>query len=189
MGEFSFKAGPSGLEASGKRQFEAAALLGAASASRITEGVEEKQLPKEEQARQIANVVSEASKPKTARRLEGANVLWVDDRPSNNTFERAAMEALGVRFTISTTTEDALEKLRQNRFDAIISDMGRPPDNRAGYTLLDEIRKQNIKTPYIIYAGSNAPEHRAEAQRRGALGSTNNPQELLQLVTSAILAG
>jgi hypothetical protein len=42
------------------------------------------------------------------------------------------------------------------------------------------------KTPFIIYAGSNLPEHKREAQQKGALGSTNNPRELFQLVLSAI---
>jgi CheY-like chemotaxis protein len=113
-------------------------------------------------------------------------VLWVDDRPQNNVYERKAMEALGIRFTISTSTQDALEKLRSRKFDVIISDMGRPPDPRAGYTLLDEIRRLGMTTPYIIYAGSNALKHKEEARNHGAVGSTNNPQELLRLVTEAI---
>jgi len=99
------------------------------------------------------------------------------------------MEALGIRFTISTSIEDALERLRSRKFDVIISEMRRPLDPRAGYTLLDEIRRLSITTPYIIYAGSNAPKHKEEARKHGALGSTNNPQELLQLVTEAIQNG
>jgi CheY-like chemotaxis protein len=188
VGEFSLKAGASGLEATAKRQIEAAALLGAASASRPREDTEEKQVP-EEQAREIANFVSKAITPKASRRLDEANVLWVDDRPSNNLYERRAMEALGIRLTISTSTEDALERLRSGKFDVTISDMGRPPDPRAGYTLLDEIRRLGISTRYIIYAGSNAPKHKEEARKHGALGSTNNPRELLQLVTEAIQNG
>jgi len=69
----------------------------------------------------------------------------------------------------------------------IISDMGRPPDRQAGYTLLALVRNElRSDIPYIIYAGSNAPEHDAEARRRGATASTGNPTELLRLVTSAL---
>lgn len=186
VGEFSLKAGTSGLEATAKRQqIEAAALLGAASASRPSD-VSTPKPPDENKAREIANVVSQAVQAKAMRRLAEASLLWVDDNPSNNLYERKALEALGLRFTISTSTNDALEKLRTYKYDVIISDMGRPPDKQAGYTLLAEKQKMGEKTPFIIYAGSDAPEHKAEARQKGAAGSTNDPQELFQLVLGAI---
>ena len=120
------------------------------------------------------------------RRLEGSHVLWVDDRPDNNRYERQALEALGVRFTLSISTEDALERLRRQKFDLIISDMGRPPDQYAGYTLLDTLRGAGDRTPFVIYAGSRDPEHVKEAREHGALGCTNSAQELILLVTRAL---
>lgn len=187
VGEFTFKAGASGLEATAKRQqIEAAALLGAASASKTGDSSGQKPPPDEDKVREIANVVSQAIKPKGIRRLTEASVLWVDDNLSNNLYERKALEALGIRFTLNTSTNDALEKLRTYKYDVIISDMGRPPDKQAGYTLLAEKQKLGDTTPYIIYAGSNAPEHKAEARQKGAVGSTNDPQELFQLVLGAI---
>lgn len=185
LGEFTFKAG--GTELSAKRQqIEAAAALGAASAARQTTGPDQQPPPDEFTLRQVAQVVSEASRPTIARRLDGASILWVDDRPSNNVYERKSLEALGVHFILTTSTEDALAKIRENHFDVIISDMGRPPDPKAGYTLLDQLRRAGVDTPFIVYAGSNAQKHRDEAKRHGALGSTNNPQELFQLVTAAL---
>ncbi len=186
MGEFSLKAGATGLEATAKKQIEAAALLGAASAKQPNDGAESKQVP-EERAREIANFVSKALTPKVTKRLDEAKILWVDDIPSNNIYQRKAMEALGINFTISTSTEDALEKLRSRKFDVIISDMGRPPDSRAGYILLDEIRRLGITTPFIIFsAGGHLAENRAEARKHGALGSTDSSQELIQLVIDTI---
>ncbi|WP_259694629.1 hypothetical protein [Proteus mirabilis] len=35
----------------------------------------------------------------------------------------------------SLSTSDAIEKIKSNNFDVIISDMGRPEDDRAGITL------------------------------------------------------
>jgi CheY-like chemotaxis protein len=67
--------------------------------------------------------------------------------------ERQALEALGVRFVLAKSTDEAVEKLNRGSFDAIISDMGRPPDPRAGYTLLDKLRGAGDRTPFIIYAG------------------------------------
>jgi len=64
--------------------------------------------------------------------------------------------------------------------------MGRPPDPKAGYTLLDRLRALGINTPFIIYSRSNDQKHKDEAKQHGAMDSTNNPQELLQLVTAAL---
>jgi CheY-like chemotaxis protein len=184
LGEFTVSA--AGVQATAKRQqIEAATHLGAAVASRGTAPSDGRGVS--ENTQEIADVVAEAVTPRAMRRLSDARILWVDDRPENNLYERRALEAFGVRSTLSTSTEDALRKSELSPYDAIISDMGRPPDPRAGYTLLDALRKRGDRTPFVIYAGSNAPEHKAEARKHGALGSTNRPEELFQLVLSAIL--
>ncbi len=110
------------------------------------------------------------------------HVLWVDDRPDNNTYERRAFEAAGIRFTLALSTDEALGLLKRHRYAAIISDMGRREGVREGYVLLDEIRSQGDQTPFFIYAGSNSPEHKREASAHGGQGSTNNPEELFQMV-------
>ena len=117
---------------------------------------------------------------------ESDTVLWVDDRPNNNINERQTLEALGINFVLATSTDEALERLARQRFDAIISDMGRPPDPRAGYTLLDQLRSTGKETPFIIYAGSRDPEHVAESRSHGAIGCTNNANELIKMVMSVL---
>src|SRR5207245_6927541 len=107
-----------------------------------------------EKTKEIARTVDQLVTPRTSRQLEGASVLWVDDRPMNNTYERQALEALGIQFTISRSTEDALERLQTKSYNLIISDMARPPDPQAGYTLLEQVKARKITTPFIIYAGS-----------------------------------
>jgi CheY-like chemotaxis protein len=110
----------------------------------------------------------------------------VDDQPDNNKYPRQALEALGVEVEAVLSTDEALERLRQRTFDAIISDMGRPPDSRAGYTLLDALRSRGDKTPFVIYAGSRSPEHQAESKQHGAIGCTNRADELLEMVLGAL---
>jgi len=51
--------------------------------------------------------------------------------------------------------------------------------------LLDTIRKQGIKTPYFIYAGSDEKHHVEEAYARGANGCTNKLEVLVMLVRAA----
>jgi CheY-like chemotaxis protein len=171
-----------GFEASAKKG-EAAAALAAASASKPEEGATPEAVG--QAAREAVKIITELS-TRNLRQISGATVLWVDDRPQNNVYERQALGALGLHFVLSTSTDDALDKIHTQKFDAIISDMGRPPDPMAGYTLLDTLRSSGNETPFIIYAGSRAPEHQAEARRRGALGCTNRATELFGMVLSAI---
>jgi CheY-like chemotaxis protein len=137
-------------------------------------------------AEEAARVVTETITPEALRRAEGATVLWVDDNPDNNRFERKALEAVGLRFVLSTSTEDALKVIDEQNFDLIISDMGRPSDRNAGYTLLDALRSHGDQTPFIIYMGRSTPDLRAEAGNKGAQGLTDLPNELFQLVLSTI---
>jgi CheY-like chemotaxis protein len=114
------------------------------------------------------------------------HILWVDDRPDNNVYERRALEALGITFTLALSTNEALDILGKHRFGAIISDMGRKEGPKEGYVLLDALRARGDRTPFIIYAGSNSPRHKREAEQHGGQGCTSNPQELLQMVTEVL---
>lgn len=169
------------FEASMTRQREqAVANLGAAVAAR-TDGDGSKQIP---DPQEVANALPS---PRAQQRIQDAQVLWVDDRPENNRYERETLEALGVRVDISTSTNDALNRMKWRPYDLVISDMGRSPEQRAGYTLLDALRAQGDQIPYVIYAGSRAPEHVAEARRHGAIGCTNSPTELIGIVSDALV--
>ena len=180
--ELSFKG--AGIEASIKtRQAEASAAL-AAAAARPERAESPEKIVRD--AKLAADIVAEVVTPGVVKRTRKSNILWVDDRPNNNIYERQSLAALGISFTLAKSTEEALEKISKQPFDAIISDMGRPPDSQAGYTLLDALRSKKIQIPFIIYAGSKDPKHVAESLRHGAIGCTNNATELFEMVLSAI---
>lgn len=113
-------------------------------------------------------------------------ILWVDDRPDNNAYERQVFESLGITFDLALSTDEALERLSSSRYGAIISDMGRREGPREGYRLLGAVRAFDMITPFFIYAGSNAPQHKREAAEHGAQGSTNEANELVDMVTQAL---
>ncbi len=115
------------------------------------------------------------------------HVLWVDDRPENNVYERQAFEGMGLHFTLAFSTNEAFERLSHSKYAAIISDMGRREGPREGYVLLDRLRKQGDHTPLFFYAASNAPEHKRETREHGGQGCTNNAQELFEMVTRAVI--
>jgi CheY-like chemotaxis protein len=167
-----------------KAQMATAASLAAASAKQPenSAGVTEMQL------RDIVNVVSNV--PRQLKHEKWRNrILWVDDRPENNVYERQAFEAQGIEFSLALSTNEALELLKTNKFAAIISDMGRKEGAQEGYVLLDKLRAVGDKTPFMIYAASNLPEHKRMARERGAIGSTNRVDELFQTVMGAVTNG
>ena len=166
-----------GMEFSAKQ--EAVAALSAANASKPE--TDASLASKLEGTKAAVQVVDDVTL-KLSRRAANAIVLWADDHPEKNTYERQALEALGVHFVLATSTEEALNKIKRQSFDAIISDMHQPLDQQAGFTLLDKLRSMGNKTPYIIYASSASS---AEAKRRGAIGATNRPNELFQMVMAA----
>ena len=137
----------------------------------------------------IVEAVQQLSSSAASEKTDGwrKRVLWVDDRPENNTYERQAFEAMGFTFSLSLSTADGLAALEAMKFAAVISDMGRREGPREGYVLLDEMRKRGISTPVFIYASSNSPEHKRETQQHGGQGCTNSPQELFEMVTGAVL--
>jgi CheY-like chemotaxis protein len=113
-------------------------------------------------------------------------VLWVDDNPENNIFERRAFEAIGINFVLAETTNDALKILSDQSFGAVISDMGRREGPREGYALLDALRSRGDETPLFFYASTNAPYHKRETHEHGGQGCTNDGQELFEMVTKVI---
>jgi CheY-like chemotaxis protein len=131
-----------------------------------------------------------AAPPREIEISQGKHILWVDDRPANNHSVMKMLEdRLGVEISTSQTTPEALNRVKtepEEKYSLVISDMARPGDSRAGYTLLQELRAESFTMPFIIYSGSSRPEHDAEARRRGAEGSTNSPLKLLQLATIAL---
>jgi CheY-like chemotaxis protein len=114
-------------------------------------------------------------------------VLWVDDRPENNSYERQAFEAVGLSFNLCLSTNEALKQLSKERFAAIISDMGRKEGPREGYVLLDKLREKDARTPFFVYASSNSPEHKRETTKHGGQGCTNDAQQLFQMVMRSVI--
>lgn len=142
----------------------------------------------QQQINSLVEIVSKIQPQKSneTNRKWRNKILWVDDRPENNIHERKAFESQGIEFSLALSTNEAIEILNNNKFAAIISDMGRKEGTQEGYVLLERIRKSGINTPFFIYAGSNAPEHKMMALERGAQGSTNRAQELFEIVMNRI---
>lgn len=140
----------------------------------------------ENEVTEVANQIVNAKSIFDSHNEANNTILWVDDRPDNNIYEREALEIVGFKFELALSTNDALKLFENNKYLAIISDMGRIEGPKEGYVLLKEIRKRNKHIPFFIYAGSNSLEHKVEAQEKGAQGSTNRATELIDLITTYV---
>ncbi len=127
----------------------------------------------------IRSTIERAFDPAVVDRLIGKSVLWVDDNPSNNMLVVRALKRLQLDVEEQLDTEAGLAAMKRRHFDLVISDMGRGTNMRAGYDLLQAIRAQKNAVPFLIFAGSDSPEFRREAEDRGAQLSTNNMLELM----------
>jgi CheY-like chemotaxis protein len=121
------------------------------------------------------------------RVYEGAEILWVDDRPSNNRNESWMLRSFGARITFACTTEEALGAIRDANtesrpFDIVLSDISRDIPT-AGLDMLTTFRNEGIVLPVILYVGNLKP---GAGNPAGAFGITNRPEVLLTMVGEAL---
>ena len=115
-----------------------------------------------------------------------ARVLWVDDRPANNEYERSLLRPHGIVFDSVVSTSEALEQLANESYDLVITDLGREGSSdrssSAGAAFLDQPVIRDGGPPVIVYAGTWAVARRAELVQRGAVGVMANREALINTV-------
>lgn len=123
-------------------------------------------------------------------------ILWVDDLPSGNHFETAALAKLQIEVVAVTSTDAALARITADpeAFDLVLSDWNRPEPATdapsAGIDLLRKLRAHHLTMPVLFYHGSFKEQERHTrrdmALGEGAYGEAVMPDELLGLVASAL---
>lgn len=130
---------------------------------------------------QIGKVVTPTQMKQPDRKpFDGKSILWVDDKPSNNRYESNLFRRLGAKITTSKNTLDALEKLKNNEFDLILSDIHRDEGGAskryAGYELLEEINKRQLHIPLIFFISNVRKINKLRSQ--SAFGAADTSNEL-----------
>lgn len=110
-----------------------------------------------------------------------AKILWIDDTPENNTFERTLFEKAGANITVVVSSEKARRCLEYFSYDIILSDIRRDSDDKAGIHFLQTLCKHQNKIPIIFYVGKVI-----NSVPTGAFGITDSPDELVHLVLDAL---
>jgi CheY-like chemotaxis protein len=115
--------------------------------------------------------------------VQGAQILWVDDNPDNNIYERSILRSLGIFVDLARTSAEALSMLSQTQYDVVISDMSRDGVADEGLRFLAEMRERGLLRWTIFYIGRVDPERGVPAY---AFGITDRPDHLLHLVFDSL---
>lgn len=123
---------------------------------------------------------------------EQKRILWVDDRPSNNYYEAAALAKLQIEVVAARSTDEAMRRIAQDAegFDLVISDWdrdGEPPD--AGLLLAQRLRAGGVQLPIVYYhaaQGGRRARRAVQARAAGAIGEAVLPHELMALAVQAL---
>ena len=133
----------------------------------------------------VAAVRELAAKPRGP-----ARVLWVDDNPANNEYERSVLRPEGIIFDNVVSSTEAIEQIRMSSYDLVITDLGRrwssDASQQAGRDLLRHPAIKNGGPPVVVYAGRNAVKHRDELVQLGAFGVSASREELFEQVFQAL---
>jgi CheY-like chemotaxis protein len=116
--------------------------------------------------------------------LGGVSVLVVDDYESVRTVVAAMLEHCGAAVTAVGSADEALEVLKRERPDVLVSDLAMP--DKGGYWLIGQVRalppERGGLTPAAALTGFTGPEHRASILRAGFQYHIEKPVTLEKLV-------
>jgi len=106
----------------------------------------------------IPVILAEGKKP--------AKVLLVEDSIPIRTQLRRILQGEGYQVTIAVDGQDGLQKLKQDDFDAIISDVEMP--NLSGIEMTERVRASMLNIPIILVTTLAKPSDRERGLKAGA---------------------
>jgi two-component system, NtrC family, nitrogen regulation response regulator NtrX len=116
-----------------------------------------------------------------------AHLLLVDDDPNTLASLSRAFRLAGHEATVCDNANRAIELLRNESFDLILSDVVMP--GKTGMELLEDLKKTGVKTPIVLISGQANIEMAVKATRLGALDFLEKPlstDKLLVTVENAL---
>ena len=114
-------------------------------------------------------------------------VLIVDDDPNTLAQLSRAFRMEGLEAVVAESAEKALQRLREDSVDAVVSDVVMPGTN--GLDLLEAIRRERPDLPVVMISGQATIEMAVRATRSGAIDFLEKPvsaQKLLVTVENAV---
>jgi DNA-binding response OmpR family regulator len=116
-----------------------------------------------------------------------AKILCVDDEPHVVTLKCAILESAGHSVTPCTSAREAIEKLRQNAYDAVVTDWRLGDAN--GRAIV-QAAKDHSSMPVVVVSGYVAEAFQAaEPLADLYLEKPVNPEELVTIVNELLKTG
>jgi PAS domain S-box-containing protein len=122
--------------------------------------------------------------------LNGIRILAVDDDPDSVNALRLILEEHGAQVDTAYSASRALEKIKVNPPDVLLSDIGMPGQD--GYQLIDAVRKlpgHAARIPAIAVTAFARPEDRIAALRAGFNMHLAKPINTAELITIIVNYG
>jgi len=116
-----------------------------------------------------------------------AHLLLVDDDPNTLASLSRAFRLAGHEATVCDNAARAVELLRTETFDVILSDVVMP--GKSGLELLEDLKKAGVRTPIVLISGQANIEMAVKATKLGALDFLEKPlstDKLLVTVENAL---
>jgi DNA-binding NtrC family response regulator len=116
-----------------------------------------------------------------------AHLLLIDDDPNTLASLARAFRLAGHEATVCDNAARAVELVRAERFDLILSDVVMP--GKSGMELLEDLKKAGVQTPIVLISGQANIEMAVKATRLGALDFLEKPlstDKLLLTVENAL---
>ena len=116
-----------------------------------------------------------------------AHLLLIDDDPNTLASLARAFRLAGHEATVCDNASRAVELVRNDRFDLILSDVVMP--GKSGMELLEDFKKAGVQTPIVLISGQANIEMAVKATRLGALDFLEKPlstDKLLLTVENAL---
>ena len=116
-----------------------------------------------------------------------AHLLLIDDDPNTLASLARAFRMAGHEAAVCDNATRALEMVRGERFDLILSDVVMP--GKTGLELLEELKKAGVQTPIVLISGQANIDMAVKATRLGALDFLEKPlstDKLLLTVENAL---
>ena len=102
-----------------------------------------------------------------------AHLLLVDDDPSTLASLSRAFRLAGHEATVCDNASRALDLVRNEAFDLILSDVVMPGKN--GIEFLEDLKKAGVKIPIVLISGEANIEMAVQATRLGAMDFLEKP--------------
>src|SRR3954462_11204885 len=102
-----------------------------------------------------------------------AKILIVDDEANTLASLSRAFRLAGHEAIVCDSAAKALELVKTDRFDLILSDVVMP--GKDGLALLEELKQQGVTTPVVMMSGQAHIEMAVRATRLGALDFLEKP--------------